>query len=558
MRGDLRQAQERALSAQAVAPTRRRAAAVVRNALFACCLVLAACGRAPELLPLPPVDAKAFEPAVQASFSKAYADVERLTAAKEANPKLAEAYGELAMRYHVHDVAAAAEAAYENARRLAPQDKRWPYLLGHLYNDTARPAEARKTFEAALAIDGRDVPLVASLAAVSLQSGDTDRAAMLYEQLLTDKAARPLALNGLGKVAMAKRDYPKAIERFEEALKLWPSATRLRAPLASAYRSAGNVAKAEETLQGYSPAGLEPTVADPLADLLDSKVASFRGLVKRGQRFGRAGEFESAATAFQAAVAIKPSDPEALANLGISLANLGRLDQAVEVLEKSLAIEPANALAQMSLGVLYDRQGKDSEARARYRATLEHDPKNVDALVYLADLEMRGGRPGDAALRYQQALERAPTPRVRISLALAHAAAGRYRDAKATLEQGLTAVPGHPAMTNALARILASAPDETVVDGARSLEIAKALFEKTRSPEVGQSYAMAMARTGDFEHAVKLQQETIIAYERMGVPQMKPFLERNLAAYRQNKPSREPWARDDPIFQPRSPAAARR
>ena len=538
-------------------PFHRPGRSVLRCALLAVCLALAACGRPPELLPLPPVDAKAFEPAVQAAFAKAAADVERLTAAHEANARLAEAYGELAMRYHVHDVAAAAEAAYENARRLAPHDKRWPYLLGHLYTDTARPAEARKTFEAALAIDGADVPLMASLAAVALQSGDTDRAAQLYDKLLADKAARPLALNGLGKVAMARRDYPAAIERFEEALKLWPSATRMRAPLASAYRATGNVAKAEETLRGFSPAGLEPTVADPLADLLDSRVASFRGLVKRGQRFGRAGEFESAATAFQAAVDIKPSDPEALANLGISLANLGRLDQAVGVLEKSLALEPANALAQMSLGVVYDRQGKDTDARTRYQATLERDPKNVDALVYLGDLEMRGGRPVDAALRYRQALAQAPTPRVRISLALAQVSAGRYGDAKSDLEQGLSAAPGHPAMTNALARILAGAPDETVVDGARALGLAQALFEKTRSPEVGQTYAMAMARTGDFEHAVKLQQETIVAYERMGMPQMKPFLERNLAAYRRNEPSREPWARDDPIFQPRSPAASR-
>ena len=539
------------------APFGRVGGHVLRSGVLALCLALAACGRPPELLPLPPVDTKAFEPAVQTAFAKAAGEVERLTAAHEANARLAEAYGELAMRYHVHDVAPAAEAAYENARRLAPQDKRWPYLLGHLYNDTARPAEARKTFEAALAIDARDVPLMASLAAVALQSGDTERAAQLYDKLLTDKAARPLALNGLGKVAMAKRDYPAAIERFEEALKLWPSATRMRAPLASAYRATGNVAKAEETLRGFSPAGLEPTVADPLADLLDARVASFRGLVKRGQRFGRAGEIEQAAAAFQAAVDIKPSDSEALANLGISLANLGRLDQAVSVLEKSLALEPANALAQMSLGVVYDRQGKDTDARARYEATLERDPKNVDARVYLADLEMRGGRPAEAAQHYQQALGLAPTPRVRMSLALAHVSAGRYREAKTDLEQGLAAVPNHPAMTNALARILASAPDDAVVNGARALELAKTLFEKTRSPEVGQSYAMAMARTGDFEHAVKLQQETIIAYERMGVPQMKPFLERNLAAYRQNKPSREPWARDDPVFQPRSPAAAR-
>ena len=32
------------------------------------------------------------------------------------------------------------EAAYRNAQRLAPMDKRWPYLLGHLYALTGRQA----------------------------------------------------------------------------------------------------------------------------------------------------------------------------------------------------------------------------------------------------------------------------------------------------------------------------------------------------------------------------------------------------------------------------------
>ena len=74
--------------------------------MLALCLGLACCERTSELLPLPPVDTSAFEPAVQAAFTKARADVERATAAHEPNPKLAAAYGELAMRYHVHDVAA--------------------------------------------------------------------------------------------------------------------------------------------------------------------------------------------------------------------------------------------------------------------------------------------------------------------------------------------------------------------------------------------------------------------------------------------------------------------
>ena len=64
---------------------------------------------------------------------------------------------------------------------------------------------------------------------------------------------------------------------------------------------------------------------------------------------------------------------------------------------------------------------------------------------------------------------------------------------------------------------------------------------------------MALAASGDFERAIKLQRETVIAYERMGAPAMKPFLEQNLASYEDHKLAREPWGADDPIYKPRSP-----
>ena len=57
------------------------------------------------------------------------------------------------MMYHAHNLVPPAEAAYSNARVLAPRDKRWPYLLGHLYNDSSKVAEAIVAFEAALALD---------------------------------------------------------------------------------------------------------------------------------------------------------------------------------------------------------------------------------------------------------------------------------------------------------------------------------------------------------------------------------------------------------------------
>ncbi len=85
--------------------------------------------------------------------------------------------------------------------------------------------------------------------------------------------------------------------------------------------------------------------------------------------------------------------------------------------------------------------------------------------------------------------------------------------------------------------------------------MAKTLFEATRSPDVGETYAMALAETGNFDQAVVLQRETIIVVEHTGPESRKPFLQRTLALYLQHKPAREGWGADDPIFEPRSPAA---
>jgi hypothetical protein len=67
---------------------------------------------------------------------------------------------------------------------------------------------------------------------------------------------------------------------------------------------------------------------------------------------------------------------------------------------------------------------------------------------------------------------------------------------------------------------------------------------------------MALAETGEFAQAATLQNETMIVYERMKAPADKAFLTRNLERYRQQQPTREGWAPNDPALEPRSPAAA--
>ena len=531
----------------------------ILRALAAAALVTAIGGCADpkvELVPVPVPDATAFEPAVRSKLAEARADLDRLIAGKPPNRELGNAYGELAMIYHAQDLLKPAETAYDDARMLAPRDIRWPYLEGHMYNDSGRVPEAIRTFEAALAIDGADLPTLISLGQVYMQHGDLDQAQQLFEKARSNKEGRAAAETGLAKVAMTKRDYKVAIGHFEEALKLWPSASRLRQPLAVAYRGVGDRAKADENVAHFDINGVEPTIADPAADALASKVVASRVLLRRGQRDGKAGRFDLAEVAFRAAVTSDPTNAEALANLGISLANLGRTDEAQRTLSDSLKMDDNNAVAHLSLGVILDRQGMDQAASAQYEAALKLDPENSPAAVYLGDLKMRLGLPDRAAELYGQALAHSPnSARIQISQAMAYVKAKRFADARKLLESVVAAQAANAEATNALARILATAPDAPARDGARALEMAKTLFQTTRSPDVGQTYAMALAETGEFAQAATLQSETMIVYERMKAPADKAFLTRNLERYQKQQPTREGWAEHDPAVEPRSPAA---
>jgi hypothetical protein len=86
--------------------------------------------------------------------------------------------------------------------------------------------------------------------------------------------------------------------------------------------------------------------------------------------------------------------------------------------------------------------------------------------------------------------------------------------------------------------------------------MSKSLFEKNSVLEVGQTYGMALAETGDFTKAAELQQDIIASYERASVPVDKSFLIHNLSAYRQNQSVRDGWSARDLVFWPRSPAVA--
>ena len=134
------------------------------------------------------------------------------------------------------------------ARDIAPEDARVPYQLGTVYERLGRADEARKAYEAALALD-QDQPVVKNNLAWLLASAeepserDLDRALQLVQSAGEALPNNPSVADTLGWVMLKKNRPSAAIPLFHDAIAALPEENPLRGTvryhLAQAYESNG-------------------------------------------------------------------------------------------------------------------------------------------------------------------------------------------------------------------------------------------------------------------------------------------------------------------------------
>jgi hypothetical protein len=124
--------------------------------------------------------------------------------------------------------------------------------------------------------------------------------------------------------------------------------------------------------------------------------------------------------------------------------------------------------------------------------------------------------------------------------------------ARTLLEEAAAAFPTDADIANALARLLAAAPDPTVRDQSRALRIVETLANNQQGDalEVGVTLAMALAAAGRFQEAAAYQEAIIKQLEATRQYDLARLLRPNLARYQQSKTCQVSWASDDPIFTP--------
>jgi tetratricopeptide (TPR) repeat protein len=336
-------------------------------------------GTAPATALLPAVtlpDISDMDPAVQQQVREQFTAVTR--ADRQAAPaERAREYGRLGSLLFAANRANAAETAYLHAQSLAPDDRRWPYYLGHVYMNRPDRPKAIASFERALQQQPDDVATLVWLGKVFLDDGQSAQAETHFTRALAAQPRTAAALYGLGQAALAQQQYARAVERFEELLTVDPRASIAHYPLALAYRGLGDVKKAEAHLREQGTVQVGPP--DPLMAELRALLGGSAAEEARGIRAAEGGDYVTAVSHFRRGVELAPDSVSLRYNLARALSLTGDMAGAAAAFEETVRLAPKDADVRVTFGELLGRGGHYQEALAQYEQAMALDPRAAEA-----------------------------------------------------------------------------------------------------------------------------------------------------------------------------------
>ena len=528
-------------------------------------MVTTGCGRSqPDLRPVPLPDLARSDQSVQAQLRELHAAAVKKQQSGAPDGELGAAYGQLAMVLHAAEYFDAAEPAYLNAQALMPDDPRWPYHLGHLFRRTGDTAGSIAALTRALELRPSDVPTLIWLSRTLTDAGRPAEAEPLLARAQQAAPREVAVLAARGQAALARGEHAQAAALLEEALTMNPRTLSLHAPLAAAHRALGNIEKADTHLKRWQNG--EVPVTDPLSDELALSLRSAISFEMRGVRAFDAGRWADAAELYRQGLTLtRPETPVGRSlrhKLGLALYFGGDLHGALQQLNEAATLAPPGghdepaSRAHYSLGIIMASGGRDREAVEHLSKAVSYDSASLQARMALADTLRRQQRFADSLPHYAEALRIDPQAAdARLGHALALVRLRRYTEARAWLEDAVRAHPDRLDITNALARVLATAPDPRARDGERAYTLGNELLKASKRTEVGETIAMALAELGEYNRAAAIQRGVIQAAQQAGLAAEAARMTINLRLYEDSQPCRRPWQDDDPVHRPGPPVS---
>ncbi len=334
-----------------------------------------------------------------------------------------------------------AREALARALDLAPDNLQLQYNQVLLAEEEGNSGEATRQIERMLDSMAKSDPstytpqerfnrsiFLEKLGTLQSEQGEHAEAEEAYQEIVAlggDGAVRGEAR--LIELYQEMRDYDKALEQSEEAVRKFPDSQELLMTRASLLASTGDVEAGVNLLTpllnntdedrniwmgvaqvalsgsdyGRAMEALEKAESYPQSDLQKSYIHFLYG-----SAWERQDDVPKAEEAFRQALDLNPQSANTLNYLGYMFADRGiRLDESVELIQKALEMEPNNGAYLDSLGWAYYKLNQLDLAEEYLLKSVERVPTDSTILDHLGDLYHKTGRVPEAQEQWRKALE---------------------------------------------------------------------------------------------------------------------------------------------------------
>jgi TolB-like protein/Tfp pilus assembly protein PilF len=240
-----------------------------------------------------------------------------------------------------------------------------------------------------------------------------------------DPKVYPLLLQASALVDQGSaKAHPKAIELYQEALKIAPDTARAWAGLAFVYRAQANAGERSMT-DGYS---LAREAASKALSIDPENGETHTELGRVAAEFDR--DLAAAARHYQRALELEPGNTDVLNSVAITLQSIARIDDAIAVYQYIVAVDPTRSRGYHNLGIALKKIGRLDDSIAASRTALALSPQRSSTHYGIGEALLAKGD-AEGSLAEMQA-EPSEAWRM-IGLPMAYYALGRKADSDVAL-----------------------------------------------------------------------------------------------------------------------------
>ncbi len=277
-------------------------------------------------------------------------------------------------------------------------------------------------------IDAAQVPQLLARAKHLYGEGQLGPAAQLYARVLEIQPAHDEALRYSGLIALAARQYPRAVQFFDALIRARPTDAAAYSHRGIALAALGQY---DAAIASYDRAiALTPDDAEAYCN--------------RGAALARISRLEEAIASFDLAIAYSPDNAGAHFNRGVALADLGRLEEAVASYDRGIAVRPDFAAAHYNKGIALAGLKQLEAAIASYDRAIAVKPDYAVAYHNRGIVQAELRRAEAALASFDAAIAIAPNHAPsHFNRGNALHALGRHEEAVASYDKAVASTPGY-------------------------------------------------------------------------------------------------------------------